>query len=346
MITNMQDYFKLFNKTEIVKTKSLNANDDLNKCKYCSKNTIIYDYRNSIQVCSCCGIIVDKIDEHLPEWRYYNSSDTKNSNPIRCGQPINPLLPKSSLCTQITHIGKYKHLSRLHQWNQISPDEKSLYEVFKKIDIFTKNKKINKKIVEETKQYYKLLSEKEKVSGYLTRGNIRVSLIAACLFISCKNNNKPLREIEIANIFGINVKDITKGFKKFNELEKSKNIQINTSINNIHDYINKYCHQLNIKDDIKKLIHLLYIRSKKINILRNNNNSSICSGLIYYISDIFNLNYKKSDIINIIKISEVTLNKVYNEFIKYEKILLLGINKIKFIKFKKINRKKRNKRKN
>ena len=67
-------------------------------------------------------------------------------------------------------------------------------------------------------------------------------------------------------------------------------------------------------------------------VLRNSNNTSICSGLLFFASNIFDLHIKKSDIIKIINISEVTLNKIYKEFLTNKKILLIGFDKIDFIK--------------
>ena len=315
---------------------SIKSNISINFiCKYCkASDSLIYDYNYSNEVCSNCGIIFDKIIDNSNDTRYYGASDNKNTDPTRIGNPINPLLPKSSMGTQIScsFNSKYSSLNRLHKWNQMPHDERSLNNVFKNIDLFLRDTTINIKIIDETKLYYKKLSEKnDDLKGYLTRGIIRTSLIGACLFIACKNNNKPMREIEIANIFNITQRDITKGLKKFSELEKNKNITINNNHNNIHDYINKYSCQLNINNDLKKIIHLVYIRSKMINIIKNSNNTSICGGLFYFINMSFNLNLKKSDILNLVKISEVTLNKIYNEYCKNKKILFIGFDKIDFI---------------
>ena len=304
-------------------------------CKYCkSKNSLIYDYNYSNEVCGNCGIIYNKIIDESSETRFYGASDNKSVNPTRCGKPINPLLPKSSMGTQmsVSYNSKYKSLTRLHRWNQMPADERSLNEVFKKIDMYVRDTPINSKIISETKLYYKKLSEKTEIKGFLTRGDIRISLIAACLFVSCKNNNKPMREVEIAKIFGIDQSDVTKGLKKFGELEKSKNLLINSYSNNIHDFINKYCSQLNINDNLKKIVHLIYIRAKKINIIKNSNNYSICGGLLYFISASFELGIKKTDIIKLIKISEVTLNKIYKEFLSNKKILFIGFDMIEYIK--------------
>lgn len=303
-------------------------------CTYCKAvNKLIYDYSNATQICTGCGIIAAAIVGENNETRYYGATDNKSVDPTRCGKPINPLLPKSSLGTCMTIIGgKYSSLNRLHKWNQMPADERSLYDVFKKIDILVRDTTLNRKIIGQTKQYYKILSEKdEKLKGFLTRGNIRKSLIAACLLVACKNNSKPMRESEIAEICGITATDVTRGLKKFSELEKNRNIKINNFTNNMHDYINKYCNKLNISENLIKIVHFIFIRAKKLNMLRNSNNTSICSGLLYFISQIFDLGIKKSDLIKIIHISEVTLNKIYKEFLTNKRILLIGFDKIDFV---------------
>ena len=185
-------------------------------CKYCKAvNQLIYDYTTATQICTGCGIIAADITDTNNETIFYGAGDNKSVDPTRCGKPINPLLPKSSMGTTMSYVNnsKFKALSRLHQWNQMPADERSLYEVFKKIDVLVRDTSINVKIVAETKKYYKILSEKdEKLKGFLTRGTIRKSLIAACLMVSCKNNNKPMRECEIAEICGITVTDVTKKY--------------------------------------------------------------------------------------------------------------------------------------
>ena len=43
-----------------------------------------------------CGIIYTDMIEQSAEWRFYGADDTGNSDPTRCGMPINPLLAQSS----------------------------------------------------------------------------------------------------------------------------------------------------------------------------------------------------------------------------------------------------------
>ena len=115
------------NKKDIKKIKKKSSND---LCEFCEKNTLIYD--DNI-VCTSCGMINTMIINNNQEWRYYGSEDSKrSSDPTRCGMPINPLLPKSSLGTIINGHG-YEVYRRLHKWNSITYKERSLIKVFNTI---------------------------------------------------------------------------------------------------------------------------------------------------------------------------------------------------------------------
>ena len=315
-----------------------NSEMDLNKCVNCdSINSLIYDYNTYNKICKICGTIKDTIIDDSAEWRNYGYSDSKSGENIRCGGiPINNLLPMSSMSTTIGGgNNKFKSHRRLQKWNQISTKERSNYEVFKRIDNFNNLKKtqINTKIINDTKLYYKMLSEKneEDTNIFLTRGRNRNSLIAACLYISSKNNKKPFKEENILKIFNISKSDLTKGLKKFSLIERTKNISINNNNVVIYYDIEYYGKQFNFEENIIKILYLVYIRALKINVLKNSNSKSICSGLLYFVNYIFKLNVNKKNIIAIIHISEVTLNKIFNIFKKYEKILLIGFDTIDFI---------------
>ena len=327
------DYIE--DKPSLVNPSKENKKDSEISCIGCGKmGTILYDYNYSKMICKNCGTTNKDILNETADWRFYGANDNKSSDPTRCGGPINPLLPKSSMGTTIssTNNPKYKNIKRIQQWNQMPADERSLYEVFKKIDMIKKNSSINAKIINECKMYYKRLSEKEEDKksniGCLTRGSIRKGLIAACLYNSCKNNNYPMRELDIAKICNLTKNEMTRGLNKFNKLEKNKNICIKNNSNNIHLFINKYCAALDIPEKLIKIVHLTYIRAKKLYLLKNSNNISICSGLIFFIIESFNLQIKKSEVIKTIKISEVTLNKIYKEFLSNKKYLFIGFDKI------------------
>ena len=325
---NFENFYPETNTKDIVTEEEKVEEDEEQLCILCESTNLIFDYEYNVLVCNECGATC------VMNTTFETRSFGDDTNP-RYGQPTNALLPQSSLATTIASNYKYRSLNRLQKWNQMPATERSLYDTFKKIDEMVKNSILQTDIVTEAKTYYKKLTEKDStITGFLTRGNIRISLIAACIFIACKNNNKPMREIEIANLCRITKSDITKGLKKFNKLEKNKNISINVHKDDIHDYVKKYCNKLNISDKLERIIHLICVRSNKIQMIRNSNNCSICAGLFYFISEQFNLDIKKQTLMRIINVSEVTLNKIYKIFLENKKILFLGFNKIDSVDFK------------
>ena len=86
------DYDTLFDtfNTEKNETKVIDCCDDTDN----------YSLHNGIIICKKCKSTITNIID-TPEWRFYGSEDTKNSDPTRCGMALNPLLPDSSVGTSI-----------------------------------------------------------------------------------------------------------------------------------------------------------------------------------------------------------------------------------------------------
>mgnify|MGYP001425771847 FL=1 len=106
---NKQELWDIFDK-EIKNEKDIECiykNKGLrDKCEKCD-NILIYN-DEGFQVCpeKNCAIIYKDIIDHSPEWRYYGADDNSNSDPTRCGMPINPLLEESSYGCKIICAGK------------------------------------------------------------------------------------------------------------------------------------------------------------------------------------------------------------------------------------------------
>src|SRR3972149_2068692 len=100
-------------------------------CYNCKTDSLICD--DGIIVCEKCGVDNGAVIDYQQEWRFYGSDDTKySSDPTRCGMPINPLLPESSLGTIILGRG-FDKFRKLNNWNSMSYKERSLLRVFKQI---------------------------------------------------------------------------------------------------------------------------------------------------------------------------------------------------------------------
>ena len=289
--------------------------DSKNKCKFCNSHDIIYDI--DYITCKTCGYINGDIIDYCQEWRSYND-DSKTSDPTRCGMPINPLLPSSSLGTII--LGKGNQMYRkLHKWHSMSYKERSLLNVFKKIDEIGHENYISQCILDRSKTMYKTISE-----NILKRGSSRQGLIAACVYHSCIDKNNIITVKEISEYFGIKIKKMNTGCKQFDEIMFQKNRKYSNNIQptNSIDFIEIFSKKLNLNNDLKKKSIKCALIADALGIISMNTPPSVAVGSIYLICQEFNKNLQKKYIANICNTSEVTITKAYKKLLPWKNILL------------------------
>jgi transcription initiation factor TFIIB len=269
-----------------------------------------------------CGIIYKDILDQSPEWRYYGADDNQHSDPTRCGMPINPLLEESSFGCKVLCIGRSSYemrkIRRYTEYQSMPYKEKSQYDDFQRITTYAQNAGISKKIIDDAIRYHKKISEYEQTF----RGDNKDGLIAASIYISCRINNYPRTAKELAIVFNLDVTSATQGCKNaqtiINHLEKDMDNKDKTTFckTTPEAFIERYCSKLNINNELTKLCHFIAIKIEKKDLMSENTPHSIAAGIIYFISQLCNLNISKRDVKNISEISEVTINKCYKKLEK------------------------------
>lgn len=312
--------------------KKILKEQDENFCINCELNTI-QNIKGEL-ICSNCGFFSGVNIDTGAEWRYYGSEDSKSSDPNRCGMPTNSLLPQFSLGSVIpfsrNESSTMKKIRNYALWNNGNYKERALYNVFSDMEIRAKNAGISSCIIEVAKHMYKQISETK-----ISRGDNRKGIIASCIFIACKKFDKCARSNkEIAEIFKIESTNMTKGFKKFNEImlmvEKKNNYNNDYSISESLDFINRFCSNLNLEEDTTQLCKYVCKKIEEYDLVSENTPTSKAAGTIYLVSYIFNLNISKSDISNTCLTSEVTISKCFSKLIDYY-IYLFPNNWLKFL---------------
>ncbi len=164
-------------------------------------------------ICGKCGYSFGYEVTSSAEYRWFGTED-RSPDPSRVGNPMNPLLPESSLGTRIVaRPGESRAMQKIrqyHLWNVMPYRERTLWNVFEGLQVRAANAGISAAILEETKQLYAQVSPL-----CICRGQQKEALMAACLFESLKRHDTPRRPGEIAEIFKIDMKLITRGVKQF-----------------------------------------------------------------------------------------------------------------------------------
>ena len=294
-----------------------------NVCSNCGSSQLVIS--EGMMCCRDCGIIDGEHILESAEWRYYGASDSKSSNPIRCGMLTNEFLPKSSLGSVIGHsrIGSknwhtFNRIRKYHQWNAMPYKERSLYNSFTQLQEKAKKAGIPQAIIEEAKKHYKKLSETK-----ISRGQNRNALIASCIYYSCKNNKVPRSAKEIAEIYKIKRSEMTKGCKSFLEImsigKNTSNYKVKAT--NALDFIQRYCSNLDMGDTNSKLCYIITKKAIESNIVDDNTPPSIAAGCLFLVSNLCNLDINKSDVSDACNVSEVTISKCYKKLHKYRHYL-------------------------
>lgn len=270
-------------------------------------------------ICSniSCGIIYRDAVDLSAEWRFYGD-DLFSSNPTRCGMPINPLLQESSIgCKILCHgylSSEMRKISRYTEWQSMPYKEKSRYDEFQRIASMANNAGLPKMIVDEACKYHTQISEKQTF-----RGSNRDGIIAASIYIACRIENYPRTAEEIAHIFYLDRTSATKGCKNamciINEIEQSKPMQtqLKYSTTSPYSFMERFCSQLNMNTELTKLAQFIAIQIEKKNMIPENTPKSIAAGIVYFMSQEFNLNLTKQDIQAVSFTSEVTINKCHHK---------------------------------
>jgi transcription initiation factor TFIIB len=313
----------MMGKSEEESMECLYTKQQLGSRTHCDQCNFAVAYEERFLTCinPKCGIIYkDNLDQSA-EWRYYGADDNHQTDPTRCGMPINPLLKESSYGCKVMCPGnssyEMRKIRRYTEWQSMPYKEKSQYDEFQKITTLSKQSGIPKIIIDEALRYHKKISEMKTF-----RGCNRDGVIAASIYIASRIHNYPRTAKEIATIFNLDNTSATKGCKNavhlVNQIEKNMENNDKTHFHKTTpiSFIERYCSKLGINKELTKVCLFVASRIQKNNKIPENTPHSVAAGIIYFVAQTCKLNISKRSVNKISEISEVTINKCYKKLNK------------------------------
>lgn len=320
----MEDEFNDINDDSLWNILDNITDDNIKKsskyiCTDCNSSNIIYTSGRGSYVCGDCGIENQELFDESPEWNNY---DDKGDN-IRCGTYINPFYPKSSLGTTINASG-YSKVKMLRSWGQVSYKEKSLSEVLNDIESKCKKYNITKAIIDNTKILYRNIRDLKNDNGknIIIRGINRKQIIAACLYFGAILQKFPRSTNEVADIFELDIKQVTKGCRNFLDIMKDNFIIFNIKPSHGSDFIERFGYKLKISKEAIQLAKIISDNSVKLDLTSDHQAISLTAASILLAINILKENINKKVVSEIFEISDVTISKTYNKMIPYKDILV------------------------
>lgn len=219
----MEDYKNILHKIQEKKhnkkiklaLNNFDKNLDEECCTLCNSYNVVQI--DGYYTCRDCGNHNTNVINCEQEWRFYGQFDNKSTDPARCGMPVSDLIPNVSMgsviCSNWNSSYDVKRIKKIQSWNSITYRDMTLMNAFQNMTNVANQAGIPNYILEEAKHMFKSVN---MIKSY--RKAKKAATQAASIQLACRIKGFPRNSNEMANYFGISLKDMRKGAKQFEEL--------------------------------------------------------------------------------------------------------------------------------
>ena len=243
-------------------------------------------------------------------------ANDEGDDPSRVGAASDPLMEgMEQLDTVISFrdggSGIAKELQRAASRSQNSRAERNLLTAFRDISSWCDQFSLPKTISDIAKQLYKR-SDEEK----LLRGKPLDAVIAACIFIACRQAHVPRTFREICNLTHVSKKTLGQCYKA---LEQAFNLTPGASANSStpapstgpENLLVRYCNHLDLPPNVQSICGDIIIAAREHGIADGRSPVSIAGGAIYFTCHLLGKPKSARDIGAVAGVSEGTIKLVY-----------------------------------
>lgn len=218
--------------------------------------------------------------------------------------------------------GLSRELQRAASRSQNSRSERNLLQAFRDISNWCDQFSLPKTISDIAKQLYKR-SDEEK----LLRGKPLDAVIAACIFIACRQAHVPRTFREICNLTHVSKKVLGQCYKA---LEQAFNLTPGSSaqagsqgaIQGPETLLVRYCNHLDLPANVQSICHDVVLAARDNAIADGRSPISIAGGAIYFTCLLLGKQTSIKDIGTVAGVSEGTIKLVYRIFWQNRMLLI------------------------
>jgi len=190
-------------------------------CLKCDNSVLITDPESGEIACSKCGLVSsERVLETRPDWRTF--ADDKNGR-IRTGSPVSLAYHDMGLATIIGKTDRDSSgnqlaasmqttIHRLRTWDfrtQVrSPTDRNLMQAFSTLGKLKDKLGLSDAIIEKTAYVYRKAQEKR-----LVRGRSTSSILAAAVYIACREMEASRSLKDIAEFTDVKRKDVSRSYR-------------------------------------------------------------------------------------------------------------------------------------
>jgi transcription initiation factor TFIIIB Brf1 subunit/transcription initiation factor TFIIB len=280
------------------------------ECVECNGTKVIAP--EGLPVCTQCGLVDDKYISDVAEWTSGISEDGKVSDPARCGADAhgNPNLyssqwGKSTVISTSRGSSTYKNrrMATINFHMAMNHKDRGLYHAYREIEEACAS--LPETVIRDAKMIYKTFSERK-----LTRGAVRLGIKANCVLYACRLASFPRTTKEIADMFNVQPKDISRTSEMFKTVLLTTNEDSGTT--RPVDVMNRLINGFEVSREHRIACNKMCRAIEECPDLMSKTPNSIASAIIWIVTGI-----PKSEVCKQCAVSVPTLNKIETVVRKY-----------------------------
>jgi transcription initiation factor TFIIB len=274
-------------------------------CRECSGTKIISP--EGLPTCSECGLIEDNFVDDKAEWTSGITDDGRVNDPARCGNPnANPELFSQNwgkgtiIATQRSSTYENKRMAKINFHMSMNHKDRSLFHAYRDMDEACHT--LPDSVLKDAKMMYRKFNDEK-----LTRGAVRLGIKANCVLYACRLAQFPRTTKEIADMFGIQSKDISRTTQIFKDTIMGKTEK--NYVTKAFDVMQRLLNAFEVTREERYRCNKMCAATDDCVELMSKTPNSVASAIIYIV---LSPGITKSIVCEKCSVSVPTLNKIEN----------------------------------
>ncbi len=290
------------------------AHGFIKKCPECGSVKLIYDEHKGEIVCANCGLVIEeKMIDMGQEWRQFEEGEKKG----RGGAPLTMQKFDKGLTTNVGEMSdiyqlgsekKARKFLRLKKWQErVSTSiERNLRLAMAELRRVASYLNLPNFVKEEASRLYNVALQRG-----LVRGRSMESVIASCIYASCRTYNIPRTLDEISASSEVERKEIGRTYRF---IMRKLDVKINPS--NPKDYISRFASILHLSPKTQNDALKILSKAEASELTSGRGPAGIAAAALYVAALLNEEKKTQREVADVAGITEVTIRNRYKELLE------------------------------